>query len=149
MSFPDKPPILLLRMIVPLTLGLSHSPGTYHTGYKNLRSKELEKSTQGPTAIESQRQDFTCYLFIFASFCKKITPSLKKRKKNSQLLQIGTELENLLVSTRRQAWVRQAWVRQVPAPFRFSFSLRSLNNSCCHTHTGLRRVVPLPWSRLK
>lgn len=37
---------------------------------------------------------------------------------------------------------------QVPTPFRFSFSLRSLNNSCCHTHGGLRRV-PLSWRRLK
>lgn len=74
----------------------------------------MEKSTQGPTAIESQRQGFTCYLFIFASFCKKITPSLKKRKKekkNSELLQIGTELENLLVSTRKQAGMGEASAR--------------------------------------
>ena len=33
---------------------LSHSHITYHTGYKKLRSKEVEKPPQGPAATELQ-----------------------------------------------------------------------------------------------
>lgn len=45
LSFPDKPPILLLDDCA-ANMCLSYSHITYHTGYKKLRSKEVEKPPQ-------------------------------------------------------------------------------------------------------
>lgn len=137
LSFSDKPLILLLWMIVPLTAFLTRLvliiQITAHWDPK--RCNNLPKV---PQLMSSKDTSSINDLSVFAFLVRKLPcyiynffPSFSK---------VGTEL--------RPPSGRQEGVHQVPVPFRFSFFLRSLNNSCCHSHGGLRRVS-LPWRRLK